>query len=80
MSLFTKICVRVSVHRCFTRTYALNSTYNVPKSGDRGVKFDSFFEGILTQVLVIVGMSGGVDSSVTALLLAKKVCQKMQRI
>ena len=32
-------------------------------------------EGILTQVIVVVGMSGGVDSSVTALLLAKQVCQ-----
>jgi tRNA U34 2-thiouridine synthase MnmA/TrmU len=35
---------------------------------------------VLTQVLVVVGMSGGVDSSVSALLLAKNVCQKVQHI
>lgn len=34
---------------------------------------------VLTQVLVVVGMSGGVDSSVSALLLAKNVCQKRSK-
>lgn len=46
------------------------------------MNFEVYFikERILTQILVVVGMSGGVDSSVTALLLAKNVCQNMQHI
>ena len=80
MTLFTnlKICARALLHHRFTRTYVCN----VPKNGDRGSLYIHIFlkQRILTQVLVVVGMSGGVDSSVTALLLAKNVCQKIQHI
>ena len=75
MTLLTKICARALIHRCFTRTY---STCNVPKTGDRGMNFWKFIRDTDSQVLllVVVGMSGGVDSSVSALLLAKNVCKK----
>ena len=62
-----------TIHRHFARTFV---TCNVPKKGDRGWLSIYFLKGILTQVSVVVGMSGGVDSSVAALLLAKKVCQE----
>ena len=39
MTLFTKICARASIHRCFTRS---NSTCNVPKIGDRGMNFEVY--------------------------------------
>ena len=50
MTLFTKICARVSIHRCFTRS---NSTCNVPKKWWwRYEPYNTHFlkERILTQL------------------------------
>lgn len=46
---------------------------HVPKRGDRGVSLSWIWNVWYSPVLVVVGMSGGVDSSVTARLLADEV-------
>lgn len=72
-------CFRTSLCRYFRRGpgrgYSTVAGYNVPKRGDKGKLFTSLTGMLICMNLVVVGMSGGVDSSVTAKLLADQVNQ-----
>ena len=70
-------CFRTSLCRYFRwrRGHSTLASYNVPKRGARGNLYFFVPECWLYMSLVVVGMSGGVDSSVAAKLLADQVNQ-----
>jgi tRNA(Ile)-lysidine synthase TilS/MesJ len=52
----------------------------IAKNGSKGISLELVYSGQLipTASTVVVAMSGGVDSSVAAKLLAEKVCRTLR--
>ena len=74
MILASKLFPLRHIH-LISRSFVDYTKKNDPRRGDKGIyHFQEIWARTKTRVTVIVGMSGGVDSSVAALLLAKGVC------
>ena len=67
-------CPRRSISKYFDRPFATNVSENEPCKGDKGA-FQLALRDLAepSHRLVVVGMSGGVDSSAAAFLLAQQV-------
>jgi len=71
----SSFCLKGSLRRYLNRSFNTDAKHYYPVKGDRGVPFFIFSikKSIFTVLVVVLAMSGGVDSSVTAKLLADQV-------